>query len=208
MANKRNFIILDTETTGLKPEEGAEVIQIAATAINCTDFDVHHAGEIELLIKPQNPELAQAKAIEIVGPLWKRANEEGLHPKVCFQKFYDYIQTVDTDHNVMTKPIVVAYNTEFDITHLIHNFLKYKIVDSVDDMPWARMYLDVQQIAFFLFESDVTVHNFKLDTFLQKLGRSRSSNKHDAMEDVRETAQGFIRAMKFFRACRSKMKIA
>lgn len=207
MANKRNYIVLDTETTGLSPIEGHEIVQIAAKAINHFDFSDNHAGTLNLLIKPQRPEKASAKAIEVIGPIWPAAQKDGLHPKAVLQRLYDWIKVVDGGTNVMTKPIVVGYNIRFDLAFLEAGMLEYKIVESLDDLPWSRQSLDVQDIALFLFESDPSMINFKLDSFLSKLGMERNTAKHDALEDVELTAQAFVRSMKFFRLCRSKLKV-
>ena len=88
MANKSTIIVADIETTGLDPNAGAEIVQISARALNPFDLSDHHCGSINLLLKPDHPETAHPKALEVIGPaLWEKARKEGVDQKVGLNKF-------------------------------------------------------------------------------------------------------------------------
>ena len=67
--------------------------------------------------------------------------------------------------------------------------------------------MDVYSMMFSIFGKD-NLKNNKLDTFAEMLGLSRTSDTHDAMEDVEITAKIFQRYMSFMNnQIRPKIKI-
>lgn len=211
MANKRNFIVFDTETTGLDPLSGHEIVQLSAIAINAWNLEIHHAGTFNALIKPQNPEVAEAKAIDVIGDVWTKANEEGLHPKVVFEEFVKWVESVNDNNNWYSRPMMVAHNLDFDIKFINYWFNKYKILSTNDkgeiDTPWSKIGIDTMTIFFSMFESDASITDIKLDTILEKLGLARKSADHNALEDVELLSQAFVRSLKFLRECRKRMRV-
>ncbi len=211
MANKRNIIILDTETTGLDPSLGCEVIEIAATCINAWDLEDHHIGDFHCLIKPNRPEKAQAGAIEVTGDLFEKAKTTGLEAKVVWKKFADYVASANETKGNMGKPIFMAYNKDFDSKFVRFHMAEYGAVGKdkigLPDYPWGFEF-DAMQLAFTLFESDSGIPNFKLDTILERIGLSRNQDTHNALEDVKLLKQFVKRSMKFYRESSRKIKIA
>jgi len=211
MANKRNFIIVDTETTGLDPTQGHEIVQLSAKAINAWDLTEHHAGTFNAYIKPQNPELASPEAIEKIGDVWTKATQEGLQPKVVFEEFVKWVESVNDNNNWYSRPTLVAHNMSFDMKFIEYWFQHYKVLTLNDkgelDIPWSRITLDTVNILFSIFESDASVSDMKLDTFLEKMGLTRKSDTHDALEDVELLSQIFVRSLKFLRECRKRMRV-
>lgn len=209
MSLQRHFAVCDTETTGLDPDKGHEIIQIAAKAINYFDLSNHHAGEFSILIKPQRPEKADKEALDVIGPLFERAMKEGVHPKVALEAFIKWFQSLNHQNKILTKPVFVGQHAKFDIKFIVATLKEHGLFTSEDDLPWmSNLHFDLQQSSFELFCMDPNIDNLKLDTMLKACGmKERKDKTHDALEDVRLEASYFVRLMKFFRACKNKMKI-
>lgn len=205
MANQRNFVIFDLETSGLHPEEGAEIVQLAASVINSWDFKPHSCGKIELIFKPQTPETAQPGAIKVIGEdLWNRALTTGIDPKVGLETFFKLIDDANQLGKAFSKPILVGHNINFDMRFITHYAAKHKVLTT--EPPWFTT-MDTMTQMLALFESDPAVTRFTLDNSASVMGLARATKNHDAVEDVALTEQIFIRQMEFFRKCRQKMKI-
>ncbi len=207
MGNKRNYFVYDTETSGLDPEQGHEIVQIAARALNGWNFDDHHAGKFHILIKPQNPEKADPKALEVIGPLWDKALKQGVEPSVAYQSLFNWIVKTNDSGKVFTKSVLVGHNADYDDMMTTYFFKKYKLVKNRDDKPWFKIF-DSWQTMMELWESDPNVNKFNLDAYLALLGIQRSGNHHDAMEDVDLLTEAFRRTMKFMRRCNKSLRIA
>jgi DNA polymerase III alpha subunit (gram-positive type) len=208
----RNLIVEDTETSGLDYEAGHEVVQICAKAFNHWDFAPHHAGTFHAFIKPQTPELAQAKAISIIGQEnWTKACDEGLEPKVAWQQYYDWAASVNDTKKMKDKPLKFAHNKDFDQGFICHSLKKYKIVSKGDfgyDWPWGFSF-DTMQVGHFLFGSNPDVFDLTLNTMLGQLGMTRADGKiHTAEEDVQLLSDWLIRCFKFARECNKRMRIS
>jgi DNA polymerase III epsilon subunit-like protein len=85
---------------------------------------------------------------------------------------------------------------------------KYKIITSRNDCPWSNIKLDMLPMMFSIFGRD-NLKNNKLDTYAGLLGMKRTAETHDALEDVKITAEMFKRYMSFMNfRIRPKIKIA
>lgn len=208
--NKRNYVIFDFETSGLKFHEGAEPLQLAAIAVT-PQLTYHEIEPFEVIIKPQTPEKAEAGALKVIGPeLWAKANEEGLDPKAAFNSFAEWLNRVNTDARKGTygAPIPVGFNLKFDVDIAeLYMIDRLKLYPDKDKMPFQSRGIDLWQALFTLFESDPTMERFNADAMFAAMKLSRTQGTHDAMEDVKLTAASFIRFMQFYRNCRKKMSI-
>lgn len=206
MAQSRNFVVTDTETTGLDPKVN-EVVEIAAEALNSWDLEPHHAGKFHIYIKPQRPEVAQADAIKLIGDVWGKAQTEGVHPKVAWQKYAEWVNSVNDEKNVFNRPFMVGHNVPFDKAFIEESMLANKIVKDSSEFPWHFNTIDTMTFYFGLFESDPNVKNFRLDSLLRSLGIARKTGNHNAAEDVELTTIAFKRMMLFFREARKRMAV-
>lgn len=206
MANNRNFVVFDIETSGLNPETGAEIVQISAVALKYSDYTEIDGGRFDILIKPQKPDLAEKDAINIIGQdLWDRSQREGLHPKVALRKFKEFLDSVNQTKKFWTSPVLVGFNiVNFDIPFVKHQMKEYKIVSDKDDLPWSNMQVDLFPMMFCIFGRDGLKNN-KLDTYAEIVGLKRSTANHDASEDVNMTKEMFQRYMKFMGKIRNKI---
>jgi len=207
--NNRSFVVYDIETNGTSYQNGHEIVQIAALTINPHDFSINEeVGEFEVVLQPQTPEKADPKAIEVIGQdLWNRAKNEGVHPKVGLRKFKEYLDKTNMSGKFYHAPILAGFNIcGFDNPFTQHYMLEYKVVSSANNMPWAYLSYDLLPMMHAIFGGD-DMKNHKLDTYLEMFGIGRSSSTHDALEDVRQTAQLFIKYNRFMRKIRPKIKI-
>ncbi len=198
MANNRNFIVFDIETSGLDPKKGAEIVQISAVALKYSDYSELENGSFNVLVKPQKVETASKDAIAVIGEsLWEQAKTDGLHPKVALRKFKEFLDSVNPTKKFWTSPILVGFNiVNFDIPFVKHQMLEYRIINDEEDLPWSNMQLDLSPLMFSIFGRDGLKNN-KLDTYASIIGLSRTGETHDAAEDVDITKQMFQRYMKF-----------
>lgn len=208
---QRPIIILDTETSGLNPEAGHEVVQIVAQTLSAASLDDHPSGRFVSYIKPQTPEKASPEALSVIGPIWEKSQKEGIEPKIAFGKFLQYIDSINPTKAFNKKPILIGHNINFDLKFLNYSLQKYgltKLNERGDlDLPWLYTF-DSMAFMFLLFEGDSSVMNLKLDSYLGRLGLSRASQtKHDAIEDVDLLAQAVRRSLQFARKCNQRMKV-
>lgn len=210
MPLSRNIILADTETTGLDPENGCEVIEIYATAINCWNLKDHAAGPFHAIIKPQRPEKAEAGALKVVGNLWTEALTNGVDAKTAWEKFTSWCNSINDEGKIMTKPIIFGHNwVNFDRKFCHHHMKEYNCIKKSDygwEFPWAFEF-DTMQIFWMLFENNPDVNDLKLDTWLSKFNLKRKASTHSAEEDVELLKQLFVRSMDFLRRCQGKMRI-
>lgn len=209
MSIKRNIIVWDTETSGLDPEDGCEIVQIAAKAISQATLDDHASGIFHCYIKPQRPDKAQDGALKVIGEGWAKAQNEGLNPKVAYKAFMDWIDSVNDSKGFAGKPVMIAYNSRFDENFLDASMKEYKLLKKGQfgyETPWSFRF-DAMGWAYALFESDPEIMNIKLDTVLAKLNLEReNSSVHSAVEDVELLTEWVRRWIKFQRVCNSRIR--
>lgn len=197
--NRRNFIIYDLETSGLDFKGGAEIVQISAITANANDYNkCKSIPAFNILIKPQTPDLAEKKAISVIGDkLWSSAQADGLHPKTALRKFKEYMELSNPSGSYMTTPILVGFNIcNFDNPFLEHHLEKHKILTGKNSLPWSNVKIDLMPLMFSVFGRD-NLKNNRLDTYAELLGLRRNSDTHDAEEDTEITYEIFKRYMNF-----------
>lgn len=210
---KPNFIVYDIETSGLKPEDGAEVVQIAAQALNFWDLEPHHAGQFQIILKPNQPDKASPEAIKVIGKdLWERALSEGVDQKVGLERFVKFVENVNDGGSTYTRPIRVGHNIRsFDNPFIEYWMEFYGILkrNSRGDLdgPWHIWCDDTMDMYRWLFSHIPAVPNYKMDTCAEILKISRSTENHDAAEDVSINTELFVRASKFIREMTRRMKV-
>lgn len=198
--SRRNIIVYDLETSGTNPREGHEIVQIGAIALRYQDYEIIPDSEFNILIKPQFPDKADPKAIDVIGQeLWDKANSEGLHPKTSLRKFKEYMIKYNHQNGFWTAPIRAGFNNNgFDNPMLEFWMDYYKIINvKKDDKPWAYISYDLLEFMHVLFLKD-NLKNNKLDTYAELCNVKRSTEHHDALEDCKITAhilQRYLRLM-------------
>lgn len=213
--SKSNYVVYDLETTGTKPEEGHEIVEIAAIAIKHATLEEHPSGSFYALLKPQNPDKASEEAIKVIGKdKFDKALAEGIEPKVALQKFITWFTSVhDNPRDWDSKPIRVGHNNiAFDNPFLDYWLLEYGVIESdpkwgIKKSPWSYIKMDNMLLYQILFEADDRLSRYNLDAIGAVMGTVRSGKEHDASEDIKITSDYFVRALRFIRKARMEVKV-
>lgn len=140
------FVVLDTETTGLYPYRGHEMISFCGIKL---DKDLNEIGRLHLRIKPLQIENASKEALKVNGykaNLWNDA----IDPDIAAEQIATFMKDC----------VPVAHNWDFDRGFLLNHFRKHaphcKILRRGIDtialasaafMPYNIKSMSMQQIA-------------------------------------------------------------
>ena len=210
----RDIIMFDFETGGRNPLK-CQPTQIAAIALDGRNFKVKGKFNSEM-----RPILDDNKAIEAgVDKVEDEAlnithkTREGLAkaplPKGVWKKFCTFVNKYNWKGTPFFAPIPAGYNIiGFDM----------KIVDRLCKQygPWDekrqtqklfhQIYkIDVMDDVWLWTEGDPNVKHINMDSLRERMGLS-SDNAHDALQDVKDTANIFIKLQKSRRAVYRNMK--
>ena len=210
----RDIIMFDFETGGRNPLK-CQPTQIAAIALDGRNFKVKGKFNSEM-----RPILDDNKAIEAgVDPVEDEAlnithkTREGLAkaplPKGVWKKFCTFVNKYNWKGTPFFAPIPAGYNIiGFDM----------KIVDRLCKQygPWDekrqtqklfhQIYkIDVMDDVWLWTEGDPNVKHINMDSLRERMGLS-SDNAHDALQDVKDTANIFIKLQKSRSAVYRNMK--
>ena len=161
------YTVFDTETTGLDPSKGDEIIQIGATRIVNGKL-LHHEG-FEQLIDPRRPVPSASTRIHGITSAMVRG-QPGIEE--VLRAFHAY------GHDT----VLVAHNAAFDL-----RFLQLKEADS--GVRFDQPVLDT------LLLSDIAHPNHEshaLEAIAQRLGVAMV-NRHTALADAIVTAEVFLK---------------
>jgi len=212
MAN-RDFICFDFETGSRNPHR-TQPTQIAAIALDGRSLTVK--GQFNSEIKPifdDEKAIAagfdpiQDEALKITGKT-REALQEAPSLKSVWNKFTKFVDQYNWKGDPFYNPIPVGFNIlGFDM-HIINRLCK-------EFGPWdkereqqklfSRVYkIDIMDSIFAWTESDPSVRSISMDSLRERMGLS-FDNAHDALQDVKDEANIFIKLMKTHRAVYQNM---
>lgn len=207
MAN-RDFICFDFETGSRNPHK-TQPTQIAALAIDGRNLAVK--GQFNSEIKPiLEDELAIAagfdpiedEALKITGK-----TREGLSTapslKSVWSKFTKFVDQYNWKGDSFFAPIPVGFNIiGFDliiINRLCKEFGPWD-KDKEHQKLFSKVYkVDIMDNVFLWTEGDPSVKSISMDSLRQRMGLSKE-NAHDALQDVKDEANIFIKLLKTHRS--------
>lgn len=169
------YLVLDFETTGLEATEH-EPTQVAALLL---DDDLRELATFATLIKPERPERVQAKALEIQG----RTLADFTHAMDARRALGLLADTVGT---LSESPVVVGHNIPFDL-----KFLRAAEERLGIRIPRDESFIDTLEIARLHLQARNLTTDARLETLTAHYGIPHTA--HDALGDVRATAQLLIR---------------
>lgn len=160
-AREAEFLIFDTETSGLYPEEGAQIVQIALIAM---DNKLNEIGRFTTVVNPHGS-----------------VGKSDLHGVTKSRAFFapDFRDISKNLHTAFTDKVVVAHNSDFDEKFIQFEFSRVGMpmpsIQIVDTLALARKHIK-------------GVLNYKLITLVDELGidisKAPSGSAHDAMYDT------------------------
>ncbi len=162
----RNFVILDTETTGLSPHRGARLIEVAALRIE--KGEINESNCYSELINPGCPiPIFITRLTGISSRMVKTA-------RTSDKVLPDFLDFLGDD-------ILVIQNAPFDLSFIDHHALDIGL------SPVKNEFIDTISLSRSLFRGR---HN--LDTILARLN-ILPENRHRALGDVLATARAFLK---------------
>lgn len=207
MAN-RDFILFDFETGSRNPHK-TQPTQIAALAIDGRSLTVK--GQFNSEIKPiMNDEEAiaagvdplQEEALKITGKT-RDLLEQAPSLKSVWSKFTRFVDQYNWQGKPFFAPIPVGFNIiGFDMIIVNRLCKEFGPWDSEREQQklFSKVYkIDIMDNVFAWTEGDPTVKSISMDSLRARMGLS-TVNAHDALQDVKDEANIFIKLMKTHRS--------
>lgn len=223
MANTQKICVFDLETDGSNPDICSPV-QIAAVIVDPVRLEIIKDSEFNISLKPSALEEKPDYAYEDSDVLDFHAKVRGstkdsiLNDWKAFQKqeqgwkmfvsYLDMYHTRSEKKSCFTAPIAAGYNiNRFDLRIIDNLSKKYKNLNKEgrSSLFYPRDVIDLMNVVFYWFEGNSELKNYTLDNLRDYLGLSKEG-AHDALKDVRDTAELLIRFMKLFRNTAKKVK--
>jgi len=210
----RDIIMFDFETGGRNPMK-CQPTQIAAIALDGRNFRLK--GEFNSMMRPiidddkaiaAGVDPIEEGALKVTGQTREQLAKAPL-PKGVWKKFCTFVNKYNWKGTPYFAPIPAGFNIlGYDM----------KIVDRLckEYGPWDdkrqsqklfhQIYkIDVMDDVWLWTEGDPAVKSISMDSLRERMGLS-SENAHDALQDVRDTANIFIKLQKSRRAVYRNMK--
>lgn len=222
MANQQKFCVFDFETDGKNPEKCSPV-QIAAIIVDPVKLEIVKDSEFNINMKPvsleENPEYtyegddvldfhAKVKSCARLDVLeaWRKYPKQ----EVGWNQFISYLNLYHTRSerkSCFSAPIAVGYNiNKYDLKIIERLSKQYGNINKEgnSNIFYPRDVVDVMNVMFYWFEGNSKLKNFTLDHIRDYFGISKVGG-HDALKDVKDTAEIMIRFLKLHRNLSKKI---
>lgn len=211
----RDIIVFDFETGSRNPYK-TQPTQLAALAIDGRNFKLKGTFNSEI-----RPILDDEKAIEAgLDPLQEEAlkitrkTREGLAkaptPKTVWKKFVTFVEQYNWQGTSFFAPIPAGFNIiSFDmviINRLCKEFGPYDEKRETQKLFHQIYKIDLMDNIFMWTEGDPSIKSISMDSLRDRMGISKD-NAHDALQDVKDTANILIKFMKTHRTVYRNLKI-
>lgn len=223
MANLQKICVFDLETDGSNPNLCSPV-QIAAIMIDPYKLEIIKDSEFNINLKPlileEKPDYiyedsdvldfhAKVRGCEKNNILesWRGYQKQDIGWKM-FVSYLEKYHTRSDRKSCFTAPIAAGYNiNRFDLPIIDKLSIKYNNLnkENKSSLFYPRDVIDLLNIIFYWFEGSDELSNYKLDTLRSYLGIS-TEGSHDALKDVKDTADILIRFMNLHRNVAEKVK--
>lgn len=220
--NYNKICVFDFETDGTDTSECSPV-QIAAVMVDPINLDIIPDSEFncnfkpEVLEKDSNYEYttdildfhAKVKGCSKDDVLseWKTYPKQ----EIAWKMFVDYLDkyhTRTTKKSQFSAPIAAGYNIyRFDLPLVERLSKKYKNTnkEGKSNIFYPRDVADVINLVYYWFNHNNELKSYTLDTLRDYLGISKDG-AHDAIKDVKDTAEILVRFMKLHRNLSNKIQ--
>lgn len=212
MAN-RDYILFDFETGSRNPHK-TQPTQIAAIALDGRNFALkgQFNSEIQPILDDQEAIEAGLDPVEDEALKITHKTRDGLSTapslKSVWDKFTKFVSQYNWKGDSFFNPIPVGFNIiGFDmiiINRLCKEFGPWD-KDRQHQKLFSKVYkFDIMDNIFAWTESDPSVKSISMDSLRERMGLS-TENAHDALQDVKDSANIFIKLMKTHRAVYQNM---
>jgi len=181
---RTDLLLVDVETTGTDPFAGHEPISIGA--IRLDGSTLREKGAFESLIRPENPQAADPIAMSIHGLPMEKLLTAPSGPEVLGTMERALLTKNERETSGRVPVRFVAHNPSFD--HMMIKLLLHRAGQRLDRYGYQAT--DTFTLADFAINTlglPVAGDKLTLDVLAKHFGLSRQ-DKHDALEDVRITA--------------------
>ena len=210
----RDIIVFDFETGGRNPMQ-CQPTQIAAIALDGRNFRLK--GEFNSMMRPiidDDKSLAagvdplEEGALKVTGQTREKLAKAPL-PKGVWKKFCAFVNKYNWKGTPYFAPIPAGFNIIGYDMHIVNRLCKeYGPYDDKRQSQklFHQIYkIDVMDDVWLWTEGDPNVKSISMDSLRERMGLS-SENAHDALQDVKDTANIFIKLQKSRRAVYRNMK--
>lgn len=222
MPNLQKICVFDMETDGVKPEQCSPV-QIAAIIVDPNRLEIIPDSEFNISLKPsaldedENYDYSDSDVLDFHSKVqgcskedvldkWKEYPKQELGWK-SFVSYLDMYHTRSERKSCFTAPIAAGYNiNRFDLKIVERLSTKYKNVNKEGrtNLFYPRDVIDVMNLVFYWFEGNNELKNYTMDHLREYFGMDKD-NAHDALKDVKDTAELLIRFLKLHRNISKKV---
>ena len=125
-----------------------------------------------------------------------------------FVNYLDKYHSRSSKKSQFSAPIAAGYNIHrFDLKIIDRLSQKYSNTnkEKTCNLFYPRDVIDVMNLVFFWFESNPDLKSYSMDSLREYFGIDKTG-AHDAIKDVKDTADVMIRFMKLHRNLSSKVK--
>ena len=214
--NYNKICVFDFETDGTNPEQCSPV-QIAAVMIDPLNLEIIPNSEFNCNFKPEvmenDPQYEYKTDILDFHAKVKGCSKDDVYaewtnyPKqeIAWKMFVDYL---DKYHSRSSKkksqfsaPIAAGYNIyRFDLPIIQRLSKKYKNTnkEGSSNIFFPRDVIDMINLVFYWFSHNNELKSYTLDSVRDYMGISKDG-AHDAIKDVKDTAEIMIRFLKLHR---------
>lgn len=224
MPNFQKFCVFDMETDGSNPDL-CSPIQIAAVIVDPLKLEIVENSEFNISMKPElleeNKEYdySDSDILDFHAKVRSCSKADILESWQNFQSqengwkmFVSYLEMYHTRTNgkksCFSAPIAAGYNiNRFDLRIIERLSKKYNNLNKEgrSSLFYPRDVVDVMNVLFYWFEYNNELKNYTLDNLRDYLGISKEG-AHDALKDVKDTANIMIRFLKLHRSLGNKVK--
>ena len=222
MINYNKICVFDFETDGSDPSVCSPV-QLAAVMVDPIKLDVIPNSEFNVTFKPEviekDPEYeyttdvvdfhakVQGCSKADIMERW-RNNPAQEHSWKMFVDYLDKYHSRSSRKSQFSAPIAAGYNIyRFDIPIMDRLSAKYGNTnkEGKNNIFFPRDVIDIINLMFYWFEQNSELKSYSLDNVRDYFGISKEG-AHDAIKDIRDSAEIMIRFMKLHRRLASNIK--
>jgi DNA polymerase III epsilon subunit-like protein len=214
--NNRDIIVFDFETTGRNPYK-CQPTQIAAVAIHPRKLTLQPGGVFEskmrCIVDDEKAIAAgfdpvEEKALEVTRKT-RAEIAKGPMPKTVWKKYTQWVNKHNWKGTSWFAPIAAGYNINgYDmpiVDRLCKAFGPWDEKNNRQNLFNPIFTMDVMQHVYCWFEDNAEVTGYGMDYMRDYFGMPKD-NAHDALQDVKDTANILIKFLKMQRNMSKKIK--